>query len=614
MTGRSVLGVLGFAILGVTACGGPGITSFDVTPVPTTTGPKGPSSRTPSTAPLFGGTVTRASRAYPISGGTLLVTRDGSTAVAADPDRGRVFLADLATHVVRSVATGDDDEVGRAVEGEPGQVYVVARRGGAVLAIDVASATLVRRVPVCNAPRGIAYDGSTRQLHVACASGALVSIAAETGAVVRKVTLDDDLRDVVVRGGGILVSRFRSAEILSLDANGSLLTRARPTNMNSARPGPATLAYRTMAAPDGTMFVVHQQSSSTTLGSGLGAYYGADCGGSVTDTFISKVTAFETPADSSLFFESNGLNGATGPLDIAVSGDGNRIAVVATGNSWAVDAQHPKLAILPGSSGGSVSGCWNKGGTDLTEGEAVAVAFDANGKYVVQYREPAKLVLETTDLVREISLSTESRADTGLALFHVNPGGGVACVSCHPEAGMDGHVWSFSQFGLRVTQPLEGQISKRAPFHWAGDLPDWSSLIGEVMMKRMAMPTPPSEAQSRALLDWLDSVPRLAPADDLVPESIERGRALFEDATVGCATCHSGAMFTDNRLHDVGTGGTFIAPSLVGVGARAPLMHDGCAATVRSRFYDCGGGDNHGRTSHLSSTQVDDLVAFLRSL
>ena len=34
---------------------------------------------------------------------------------------------------------------------------------------------------------------------------------------------------------------------------------------------------------------------------------------------------------------------------------------------------------------------------------------------------------------------------------------------------MDGHVWSFSQFGLRVTQPLEGQISKRAPFHWAGD-------------------------------------------------------------------------------------------------------------------------------------------------
>jgi len=91
------------------------------------------------------------------------------------------------------------------------------------------------------------------------------------------------------------------------------------------------------------------------------------------------------------------------------------------------------------------------------------------------------------ELHREILLSSESRADTGLALFHLNPGGGVACASCHPEAGMDGHVWNFAEFGPRVTQPLEGQVSKRAPFHWSGDLKDWPSLVGEVMMKRMAI-------------------------------------------------------------------------------------------------------------------------------
>src|SRR5439155_21182128 len=120
--------------------------------------------------PLFDGKVLRAKKTYPISDGTLLITRDGSTAVAADPDRARVFLADLSSHAVRSVATLDDDEVGRVVEGEPGRVYVIARRGGAVLRIDVPTATIVQRIAACNAPRGVAYDSVNNKLHVACAS------------------------------------------------------------------------------------------------------------------------------------------------------------------------------------------------------------------------------------------------------------------------------------------------------------------------------------------------------------------------------------------------------------------------------------------------------------
>ena len=100
-----------------------------------------------------------ASRAYPISGGTLTVTRDGKTAVAADPDRGRVFLTDLATKSVRSVVLDENDELGRVVEGEAGIVYVVARRGGSIVRIDVATGT-AQRFPVCSAPRGVAYDAA----------------------------------------------------------------------------------------------------------------------------------------------------------------------------------------------------------------------------------------------------------------------------------------------------------------------------------------------------------------------------------------------------------------------------------------------------------------------
>jgi len=65
---------------------------------------------------------------------------------------------------------------------------------------------------------------------------------------------------------------------------------------------------------------------------------------------------------------------------------------------------------------------------------------------------------------------------------------------------------------------------------------------------------------------------------------------------------------------NVGTGGTFKVPSLVGVGARAPFLHDGCAATLMDRFTTCGGGDLHGKTSQLTPAQLSDLVAYLETL
>jgi len=54
-------------------------------------------------------------------------------------------------------------------------------------------------------------------------------------------------------------------------------------------------------------------------------------------------------------------------------------------------------------------------------------------------------------------------------------------------------------------------------------------------------------------------------------------------------------------------------PGLLGVGLRAPLMHDGCARTLRDRFGLCGGAD-HGGTAGLAGADIDALVAFMRSL
>jgi cytochrome c peroxidase len=103
-----------------------------------------------------------------------------------------------------------------------------------------------------------------------------------------------------------------------------------------------------------------------------------------------------------------------------------------------------------------------------------------------------------------------------------------------------------------------------------------------------------------------------------------RGRSLFQGAA-GCATCHSGAKFTNNTTVDVGTRDTsnlpdggppptaFQVPPLVGVGWRTPLMHDGCAATIADRFGSCA-TPGHGTTAQLPPQDISDLTAYLESL
>jgi hypothetical protein len=592
-----------------------------VTPTPTPT--PTPTAELP---PLFADPVRRAPAA-PISGGTLLVTRDGAIAVAADPDRAAVFLVDLATRVVRTVPVEANDEPGRVTEGPAGTVFVAARRGGVVLAVDTLPGAVRARYPVCNAPRGMAYDAVLNRLHVACRSGRLVTLDAATGVVVTTLELEEDLRDVLLVNGALVVTRFRSAEILRIE-NGAVTNRGKPPAMSVATP---SVAFRGVALPDGKVLLAHQVESTSPLGTGFGAYYGGGCsGGGVVEQVLSLVSvdgapvadAISTPqrvvaASATFPTISQRIGGALGPLDLAVSPDGSRFAVVATGNSWTVRTELPTVYAMSmtvsGQSPPPTLGQGSCGGASFARyllGEPTAVAFDPSGRYIVQSREPSTLTFEDDTT---ITLSAESRFDTGLAMFHLNPSGGISCASCHPEGGDDGHTWSFSNVGLRRSQALEGGAGQRAPFHWSGDLVTFDDLFGEVMMKRMALPVTPPAASIAALAGWMDTIPALAPAEGLDPALVERGQALFFGPELRCDQCHSGPSFSDNRMWDVGTGGKFVTPSLLGVGLRAPLMHDGCAKDLRSRFGICGGSD-HGDVGALSPTDIDALVSYMRTL
>src|SRR5436853_6473359 len=66
-------------------------------------------------------TVTQETPPPPISGGTLMVTRDGTTAVAADPDRDRAWFVALDSLQVRATVVFErGDEPGRVADDRAG--------------------------------------------------------------------------------------------------------------------------------------------------------------------------------------------------------------------------------------------------------------------------------------------------------------------------------------------------------------------------------------------------------------------------------------------------------------------------------------------------------------
>ncbi len=394
----------------------------------------------------------------PISGGTLLVTRDDGYIVVSDPDGDEIFLVGFVGHPsdVVSIALEPGDEPGRAVEDLAGRIHVVLRGAGEVATMDPANPSEFVRRHVCAEPRGIAHEPDADLLLVACTSGELVSLPAAGGPEVRRDDLGlADLRDVVVDSGTLWVSRFRSAELLRV-ADGAVVATLHPPTQTWLTPAEPAVAWRTLGNPAGGVVMVLQAQFTGELGTGAGAYYGS----------IVETNVFTQAADEAVMIPA-----APVPVDLAVSSFG-ATAVVSAGSRTVVIAEPDGSRRTLGP----------------FDSEPVAAAFDSHGLLFVQLRDPATLLLEDEPFA---VLSDTPRHDPGHETFHLAASfTDLACASCHPEAGEDGHTWLFQGSRPRRTQPLRGGLLDTAPFHWTGDLATFHDLMDEVFVSRMNAPPP----------------------------------------------------------------------------------------------------------------------------
>ncbi len=585
----------------------------------------------------------------PVTGGTMAVSRSGSHAIVADPDRDRIIAIDLATREVTfEMALPKGDQPGRVIEDGAGRFHSALRGGGALLTFSLQGEILNRR-DVCAEPRGLAWDAATENIYVACATGELVTFQAAGGDATRSVRLERDLRDVIVQGDKLVITKFRSSEILTVDSAGAILGRVVPPTVQrfagfgggfpedgGTAPPPGgesglvnavpAVAWRMVSLPDGRIVVSHQRQVQDKLGSKQEeGGYGTGCGSPV-EAAITVIAPGQAPI-AALPIAQGAL-----PIDIAISKDGSKIAVLTAGNrnvrvqqtSFALssrdmnDCRPPEFPDDPKDEDDMDDDTDEDTDEDVDEGGApTALSFAPNGDLVVYYPEKPMLEIHRggaqTLAPEQIVLPGAPGVDAGRTVFHKQTGIGLACASCHPEGREDGLVWDFVEFGKRRTQNLAGDILQRAPYHWSGDMSSLPTLMDDVFAVRMAGGAL-SERQKRSLGPWLDRIPAPAPAFVAGIDVIERGKQLFESPQTGCLSCHGGALLTNNVLVDVGTGGKFKVPSLRGIGARAPFMHDGCAKTLTDRFTVCGNSTSHGLTQTLAPEQIADLVAYLETL
>jgi YVTN family beta-propeller protein len=240
----------------------------------------------------------------------------------------------------------------------------------------------------------------------------------------------------------------------------------------------------------------------------------------------------------------------------------------------------------------------------------------------------------------------------------------MSCASCH----FDGEINGLTMQSAKGPRNLPSNVltTKTGLMTWDGSRDDFADYLLTVQAEMGGMtqfdpakPLPPEVQkmfdQIFAYLDYRDSLPvpkspYRQPDGSLTPLAVQ-GEALFK-GKAGCITCHALPNYTDSDkavgkdgsltvlnksfLHDVGTGtdadkgapkgdgrahfqnprkpGEFDTPTLRGVWATAPYLHDGSAATIEEVLVKRNPQNRHGNVKGLTEQERKALVEYVLSL
>ncbi|UTE78825.1 beta-propeller fold lactonase family protein [Rossellomorea sp. KS-H15a] len=359
------------------------------------------------------------------------------------------------------------------------------------------------------------------------------------------------------------------------------------------------------------------------------------------------------------------------PYDVAFQKDGSKAYVVMSGSEDLVvfDLKRGGNAtqILRRIEGDNPRGILlNKDGETLYVHNAMShdlATIDSGGESV---HSRAKKLNDNISLIKKDPLDPQIRK--GKTIFYsanseefeadITGNNWMSCASCHSDGEINGLTLMTGKGQRNV--PTNVQTSENGLFLWDGSRDDFTDYLLTVQgeMGGMMKYEPGEELPANVEKMYDDLFAFLKePQSFPVPQSpykengeltssAKEGKALFE-GKASCISCHSGSQFTDSvkatgedgklttdvtdYLHDIGTanrydmstkgdprakftnprdGKSFDTPSLVGVWATGPYLHDGSAGTIEESIL----GHQYEGKSELSQIEMSKIADYVRSL
>lgn len=577
----------------------------------------------------------------PSAAAPLALSPDGRTLWVVNPDADSVTAVDTSSLQVAEPVPVGNEPWGVAVT--PGGTVVVMNRAEGSLTL--LSAGRRDDIPVGPEPGGLALSPSGRSAYVTLSSsGELAVVDLELREVVARVPVgrmpwamavsddgdaaDDDETIVIthrvarLRSGGSEASDGGKEGWLTLLA----VTAGGAGQAREAVLEPFEFGYPNglegVSVHDGIAFVAHLLAApeyprdfESTVSAGLSTVaLGPDTSG-----------AGPIPAPLRLHVNDSDFSTPVNyPAAVAVAPDGATAYLALAGSDAVMGID------LTGGGAPGLIGFWPVGSNP----RGLVISPDGRRAYVMNYlsRDVSVLDLEDTAACREVqrlrvapeTLSAE--ALRGKVLFHnassarISRLGWVSCATCHLGGGSDGTTW-LTPDGPRQTQPL-WRLRGTAPFHASAtrdEVQDFERDIEELMAgsglapgafrRELGDPNGGLSADLDALASYvLDGIRVPAAAAPAEADLVAEGRSVF--AALGCVACHGGPHWTISSLpgqvgslapnaelevlaalRDVGTfdpvrdvlgASGFDVPTLLGLHATAPYLHDGSAATLEA--------------------------------
>jgi YVTN family beta-propeller protein len=198
-----------------------------------------------------------------------------------------------------------------------------------------------------------------------------------------------------------------------------------------------------------------------------------------------------------------------------------------------------------------------------------------------------------------------------------------SCASCHPDARVDALNWDLLNDGLGTPKNNKSMLYvHRTPPAMSQGVRESAEAAVRAGITHIQFAVRPEEdaVAIDEYLKTLQPVPSPYLVDGKRSAAAERGKALFFSQRLGCASCHPEPLYTDQKLHDVGSkgrydrAGEFDTPTLIECWRTAPYMHDGQYATIQRLLKEGKHGHVAGDVEGLTDQEINDLAEFVLSL